>query len=163
MTNPPKYTPGESLLHPIAILAIATLALNDHYLKEQFPSWWTGKLSDFAGMIFFPLLLEAFYEWSCHWKGTFAPSKRVSIITGMVTGSVFALTNTVDLFANLYRWTLGTLQWPFYQIKFFFVQGDIMPMLPVKHVMDPTDVVAIPFCGIAVWISLQRLKNNTGG
>jgi hypothetical protein len=47
------------LLHPIALLAIATLIVNDRFLKAAWPSWWTGKLSDVAGMLFFPLLLSA--------------------------------------------------------------------------------------------------------
>lgn len=35
------------------------MALNDHFLKYHFNSWWTGKLSDFAGLFFFPLFLCA--------------------------------------------------------------------------------------------------------
>jgi hypothetical protein len=35
-------------IHPIPLLAVATMALNDHWLKQRFPSWVTGKLSDFA-------------------------------------------------------------------------------------------------------------------
>ncbi|MFA6032867.1 MAG: hypothetical protein WC889_08220 [Myxococcota bacterium] len=38
---------------------MAVLAVNDHYLKIHHPSWITGKLSDFAGMVFFPILLTA--------------------------------------------------------------------------------------------------------
>jgi hypothetical protein len=34
------------------------LALNDHLLKGIFPGFITGKLSDFAGLVFFPLVLE---------------------------------------------------------------------------------------------------------
>ena len=37
--------------------AVALLALNDHILKEQFPSWWTGKLSDVAGVAVLATLL----------------------------------------------------------------------------------------------------------
>lgn len=47
------------LLHPIALVALATLIINDRFLKSAWPSWWTGKLSDVAGMMFFPLLLAA--------------------------------------------------------------------------------------------------------
>lgn len=47
------------LLHPIALAALATLIINDRFLKSAWPSWWTGKLSDVAGMMFFPLLLAA--------------------------------------------------------------------------------------------------------
>lgn len=34
------------------------LALNDHVLKAAFPGLITGKLSDFAGLVFFPMVLE---------------------------------------------------------------------------------------------------------
>lgn len=36
---------------PFFLLALALLALNDHVLKQRFPGWWTGKLSDFAGVV----------------------------------------------------------------------------------------------------------------
>jgi quinol monooxygenase YgiN len=32
------------------IASVATLLLNDHVLKARFPGWWTGKLSDVAGV-----------------------------------------------------------------------------------------------------------------
>ncbi len=37
---------------------MALLGLNDHVLKGIFPGMITGKLSDFAGLVFFPLVLE---------------------------------------------------------------------------------------------------------
>ncbi len=51
--------PGSELLHPAALAAMVVLALNDHLLKGRAPGWLTGKLSDFAGLLFFPLLLTA--------------------------------------------------------------------------------------------------------
>ena len=42
---------------PSVWLALAVLLLNDHLLKQAYPSWLTGKLSDFAGLYLFPLLL----------------------------------------------------------------------------------------------------------
>ena len=35
------------------------LLVNDHVLKAAYHSWVTGKLSDFAGLFFFPFLLIA--------------------------------------------------------------------------------------------------------
>lgn len=32
-------------------VAVATLVLNDHLLKQTWPGWFTGKLSDFAGLV----------------------------------------------------------------------------------------------------------------
>lgn len=44
---------------PIFIFSIFVLLLNDHVLKTYYPSWVTGKLSDFAGLFFFSILLGA--------------------------------------------------------------------------------------------------------
>jgi hypothetical protein len=41
----------------LPLFAVAVLIVNDHVLKHRFPGLVTGKLSDFAGLFFFPLLL----------------------------------------------------------------------------------------------------------
>ena len=51
-----------ALLHPVTLCSIFLLVLNDHMLKELFPGFITGKLSDVAGMIFFPIVLAAFIQ-----------------------------------------------------------------------------------------------------
>jgi hypothetical protein len=43
------------LTSPSFVLAVATLALNDHVLKPAFGNWITGKLSDVAGLLAFAL------------------------------------------------------------------------------------------------------------
>lgn len=47
------------LVHPVTLLSIALLLLNDHLFKVMAPSWLTGKVSDLAGLFFFPFLLAA--------------------------------------------------------------------------------------------------------
>ncbi len=49
-------------IHPVPLASVALLALNDHVLKRYHPSVVTGKLSDFAGLFFFPILLCAFWN-----------------------------------------------------------------------------------------------------
>jgi hypothetical protein len=46
------------LQHPSTILSIAILLMNDQVLKVVYPSWITGKLSDFAGLFFFPFIVS---------------------------------------------------------------------------------------------------------
>lgn len=41
------------LLHPFFLLTVIILVLNDHLLKEIYPTYLTGKLSDFAGLFVF--------------------------------------------------------------------------------------------------------------
>ena len=43
------------------IISLSVLLLNDFILKYSFPSWWTGKLSDFAGLFVFALFWMAFF------------------------------------------------------------------------------------------------------
>jgi hypothetical protein len=45
--------------HPATWMSIALLLINDHVLKNINPSWVTGKLSDFAGIFFFPFIVAA--------------------------------------------------------------------------------------------------------
>src|SRR3954469_11095790 len=49
------------LVRPVPLAAVGVLAVNDHLLKGSglLPGAVTGKLSDFAGLFFFPLLLAA--------------------------------------------------------------------------------------------------------
>ena len=45
----PGASAGDGLLHPIALLAVALLLVNDHLLKAAAPGPLTGKLSDSPG------------------------------------------------------------------------------------------------------------------
>jgi hypothetical protein len=48
--------PADGLLHPYPLVAILVLIVNDHWLKGLWPGPVTGKLSDMAGLAFFPLV-----------------------------------------------------------------------------------------------------------
>jgi hypothetical protein len=48
-----------ALASPPSLAAIALLLINDHLLKELWPSFLTGKLSDFAGLYFAPFVVLA--------------------------------------------------------------------------------------------------------
>jgi hypothetical protein len=44
--------------HPIFLLSVTVLIINDWFLKQNFNNFLTGKLSDFAGLFAFPFLLS---------------------------------------------------------------------------------------------------------
>ena len=55
--------PVAELLAPLPLLALAVLAVNDRMLKgSAVPAWLTGKLSDFAGVFVFPLVVTAVFD-----------------------------------------------------------------------------------------------------
>lgn len=51
---------AEILASPTFVAAVLLLVVNDWILKAAYGSWWTGKLSDFAGLYAFPLFWSAF-------------------------------------------------------------------------------------------------------
>lgn len=48
------------LSKPLFLLALGLMLLNDFYLKYAFSNFFTGKLSDIAGLFLFPYFLSAF-------------------------------------------------------------------------------------------------------
>jgi hypothetical protein len=126
------------VMHPLAIAAIATLVVNDHVLKHAFPGFVTGKLSDAAGMVFFPLLLTAFTR-----------SRRALAIACVATAVVFALVKTLPAANGLYRVTWGAMQWPLRALRAWLAHRPAPGIARVVLVRDPSDLLAVPFVLLA--------------
>jgi len=137
--------PGAGLAHPVALLAIAVLVVNDHVGKAAFPGLVTGKLSDFAGLAFFPLFLQAGIEWLGAASGrSFARSDRVLGVATIATAVVFALVKLDTPVTDLYRVGLGALQWPAHALSAVLGDRPLPGLGRVRIVADPTDLVALP-------------------
>jgi hypothetical protein len=144
---------GEGLLHPVPLLAIVVLVLNDHVLKDLFHNAVTGKLSDFAGMAFFPLVLQGLIEGGLSvLRRPWTPSRRVLIGSAIATAVFFAGVQLYPPIADFYRWSLGLLQWPVVAIS----AGEWVPVRPVQVWADPTDLISLPAVGLAVWAGWSR-------
>jgi hypothetical protein len=131
----------EVLLHPVCLAAIGLLVLNDHWLKAHDPSWLTGKLSDAAGLVVFPLVLAALVR------------SRAGVAVA-ATALGFALVKTVPAATDAYRYGLGTLQWPFAAASAVWHDRAVPGLVPVEAVTDPTDLIALPF--VLVPLMLMR-------
>jgi hypothetical protein len=150
-------TARQALTHPITLAAIVLLVLNDHVLKAAAPGFVTGKLSDVAGMIFFPVMLAAALEWLG------ARSKHLMLGTAIATGVGFAAIKTIDVAADAYRVGLGALQWPFRVIKAFVVDQPVPALAEVRLTMDATDLIAVPAVMVAVWLVRERAPQRVIG
>jgi hypothetical protein len=150
-------TPGEGLLHPIPGVAMGLFALNDHLLKSLHPSFWTGKLSDLAGLVFFPLLLQGFWEAALALAGRrTAPCFRAWGVCAGVTALVFTAIQIHSGAAQAWCTGLGLAQWPF-RAMWALSQGAHLPLpTPVQHTMDPTDLWALPFLLLGGWAARTR-------
>lgn len=107
------------LLHPVTLGAMALLAVNDHWGKYAWPGWLTGKLSDCAGLVFFPILL-VFAGLSRRWA------------VGL-TAIGFTLVKTVPPITDSWNWIFTSV----YQLC-GYAEG-------AQLVCDPSDLIALPF------------------
>lgn len=154
-------SPGGGVVHPVPLVSIVLLVLNDHWWKWEFGTWWTGKLSDVVGLIFFPLLLQSFWELGRAALGKpFRPSRRVLIIAAVATAVVFGLIQVWTPAAEAYRHGLGVVSWPLWASIELISSGSIPPVQPVSLTMDPTDLLTIPAVGVAVAVGWRRCNGE---
>jgi hypothetical protein len=145
--------PGDGLLHPVPLLAIGLLLLNDHLLKASYPTALTGKLSDLAGLMFFPSMLEAVYEQLCFRRSGLRPSARRTLGFACLTGAVFAAVELWPVAAQVYRYGLAALQWPVRALLTGW-----LPLVPVAHVADAEDLWALPALAVPVLLGIKRAR-----
>lgn len=152
-----RTTFAEFFLHPVVVGSVALLVLNDHVLKVAAPSWATGKLSDVAGLLFFPLLLAALAQAVWRRPGL-APSR---LLAGCIaaTAVAFVAVQTVPVAGDVYSAGLGILQWPF---RFLFMGGARLERVVLTP--DFTDLLALPVLAITWWLGTRRLDpGDVGG
>jgi len=151
--------PADALLHPVTLLALGLLVLNDHVLKVNYPGAITGKVSDLAGLAFFPILLVSGWEIilavTGRWRG---PGTRALGIAIGGTAVAFALVKTVPVAAAAFAWSLGVAQWVLTFPARFLDGGSMPPVVPTLVVVDPTDLLALLALAIPAWIGVERAR-----
>jgi hypothetical protein len=162
-----QRTPGDVLLHPVVLGAVIVLALNDHFLKRRVPSVITGKLSDIAGLVFFPLLLLALGEGVRRLAGVrpWSLSVRALVIAVVLTGAAFCAVKVSSPMADAYSYTVGFIEWPTRLIA-GLISGSGWPAVrPVWVLADWTDLVALPALIVAfvVGSSVIRMRAAVRG
>ena len=96
------------------IYGLLLLLLNDFILKYSYPGWFTGKLSDFAGLFIFPIFWIAFF-----------PKYRGQILWATVLGFLWWKTPLADPFINCWN------QWIFYSIRRIVDYTDYVALIAV--------------------------------
>ena len=149
--------PGALLLHPVVLAAIACFIVNDHVLKPANPGWLTGKLSDVAGLIFFPVLIAAVAELVSRVARRHATATLVVAVT--ITGLTYVAMLLVPAGGDGYRWFIGAMQWPF-RIAGAIAAGWPLPVVaPVRFAADPTDLITLPALFMPLILAIRVTRN----
>lgn len=157
MVSSSHLVPGDGLLHPVPILAICLMVANDHALKQLSPGIVTGKLSDLAGLIFFPLFLQAVWETLTSAIGRpVVANRRILLVSVIATGLVFSAAKLVAEAGDAYRVGLGALQW-FVAGPALLLGGNALGAPQAVHfTADLTDLVVLPALAIAWFVGSRR-------
>ena len=143
------HVPGDTLLHPVALASIAVLLINDHVLKAAWPGLITGKLSDFAGLVFFPLLLLACWQIvRALLSRNGAPSERQLIVAISITAALFVAIKADMTVNELVSAALGGAQW----LVGHVLGASGSTPAPVVIARDLSDLVALPALAAAYLI-----------
>lgn len=137
--------PGDAILDPVVLSAVALMAVNDHVLKGVGPGWLTGKLSDVAGLVLLPMLLQAWVEVCQAVVGRFH-GRSDAVLRIAVTVSVvgFTAVNVWAVAERAWQVTWGALQLPARSVA----AGGLVSVVPVAHTADVTDLLTLPAVAI---------------
>jgi hypothetical protein len=87
---------------------VVLLLVNDHFLRIQWPSWWTGKLGDFAWLIFAPFICALAVSWLIPRRNP-RQEQIVGLLSFGFIGVWFATAKTIPAIHDLTTNTLDSI------------------------------------------------------
>ena len=150
------------MLHSLTLGAVALLIANDQLFKGLAPGVVTGKISDVAGLLFFPTLIVAVVETVAATRGRWRrPSRGILLAAVVATGIAFAAVKLSGAGEAAYEAALGLLQWPFRAVGSIAAGGIPWPPSRVELTRDPTDLVAMAALWVPYHLGLRRAARAT--
>lgn len=157
--------PGEFLLRPSPIAAIALLVLNDRLFKHRWPGWLTGKLSDLAGVFLLPLVLLTLLEVGRRFLGrqpwTITTDALAFGLLGL--GVAFASVKLWEPAADAFRIANGWLRWPMEVAAELMTGGSPEGPRRIALTRDPTDLVVLPVLGLTYLVARPNCRVGRSG
>lgn len=145
--------PGDLAARSSALAAVALVLVNDHVLKARYGNWFTGKLSDAAGVFVLPLIAISAVEvgrWGLR-RSSWRATGRELLAAVVVTGVGFAAVKVVGPVGDVYASAVGTLRWTARSMV-----GGSTPHAPIEVTRDWTDVVVLPVLAASWLVARHR-------
>jgi hypothetical protein len=126
------------LAHPVSLGGLLLLLLNDHFFKQLWPGFVTGKLSDLAGMLMFPPLLTTLLALAL----PRVQPKTLAVVALCMTGCGFSALKLDGYLAER--------------------ASDLLTIVSGPSVLraDATDLLALPALGLA-WLAFRQAARRT--
>lgn len=140
------------------------MIVNDQVLKVNYPSEVTGKLSDFAGLVYFPLLLVSAAE-AMRWLMRVRPwelSERAVWVAVAVVGTAMILIKTWHPAGEVYRAVMGVALWPVDAVSSLVRGNGLPPVGRAGLVEDRTDLIALVALYLPVWVGHRVMAHPRG-
>jgi hypothetical protein len=143
------------LVDPFFWFALLLLALNDHVLKAAAPGVITGKLSDIAGLALAPVLAVSLGELFGVSATDQQSRTRHLAFWAIATALGFSAIQVWEPAARAYSHLLGAVQsMPRVLVAWF--ANDTIVWAVARHVADPADLLALPFCAAGLGRAATR-------
>lgn len=141
MVDPKKPVRGDFLLSPVFLGPLVLLLFNDLFMKVRYPGLVSGILSDFAGMIFFPILLVALAEWVTG----LLPGRRWAnpwwfLASSVTIAGLFVAVKFTETGEDIYVWISAPTR---------LALGPFMNLQTAGVVSDPLDLLALTLIPVA--------------
>lgn len=138
-----SFKPIHFFIHPWPLLAVVLTAVNDHYLKSHFSGVVTGKLSDFAGLFYFPLFISAVVVLLVRlFRKDYVFNRKLLLAAIIITDVIFCL-----LKLNV-------------QAQALFVNWFSSNVFSIAVTRDVTDLVALISSGICYLFARQFFQTD---
>ena len=153
---------------PVFLASLALLLVNDFYFKAQFGNWFTGKLSDFAGLVVFALFWSAVFPGRCRlvhivvgvgfvlWKLPLT-DPMLTLWNSLAPLDFARVTDLTDLMA------LGMLPLSFYYIRRLDLRGDGVGTSGLVALFRTTAVCTVSLLAFVATSSDTRIQYDDDG
>lgn len=153
--------PTALLLHPVTLVALGGMVVNDGWVRTRWPSPITGKVSDVAALVAYPGVVVTLWgivvlgfgvasrALGARWRPARGMTPGVLLVAVLLPAALLTGINLSLVLRDAYLGLLGAV--------------DLFGWGPFHYTMDPTDLWALPASGLPWWVGHRMIEGCDGG